>query len=82
MRAFHRHATLGVLGLDKFIVLGKRHLAGKFIDDGNTTRSCMVRDHLPAVRDGPNEVESLKPNQVGVRSHVGGLVKSLPRKAA
>lgn len=70
--------------LDKFIVFGKRHLdylVSEFVDYYNTTRSSMVRDHLPPVRSEPEEVESLKLDQIEVRSHVG-LVKSFARKAA
>jgi hypothetical protein len=42
----------------------------------------MVRDHLPPVRNEPEEVASLKLDQVEVKSHVGGLVRSFHRKAA
>jgi len=43
----------------------------------NTTRSHMARENLPPVRDEePEEVEALKLNEVVIRSHVGGLVKS------
>ena len=71
--------------LDKFIVFGKQHLAyllAEFVAYYNTTRSRMVRDHWPPVREEPDEVASLKLDQVEVKSHVGGLVKSFARKAA
>ena len=71
--------------LDKFIVFGKRHLdyiVSEFVDYYNTTRSSMVRDHLPPIRKEPDEVETLQLEQVELRSHVGGLVKSFVRKAA
>jgi len=71
--------------LDKFIVFGKRHLdylVSEFVEYYNTTRSSMVRGHLPPVRIEPEEVDTLKLDQVEVRSHVGGLVKSFVRKAA
>ena len=71
--------------LDKFIVFGKRHLdylVSEFVDYYNTTRSSMVRDHLPPIREEPEKVESLKLDQIEVRSHVGGLVQSFHRKAA
>lgn len=71
--------------LSKFIVFGKRHLdylLGVFVEYYNTTRSCMVRDHLPPVRAVPEEMETLKLDQIEVKSHVGGLVKSFHRKAA
>jgi hypothetical protein len=71
--------------LSRFIIFGKRHLdylVAEFFDYYNTTRSSMVRDHLPPIREQPDEVATLKLNQVEVRSHVGGLVKSFARKAA
>lgn len=64
--------------------LGKRHLdylLSKFVVYYNSPWSSMVRDHLPPVRDDPEVVETLKPDQVEVRSHVGGLAKSFQRKA-
>jgi hypothetical protein len=42
----------------------------------------MERDWLPPVREEPEEVESLKLNQVEVKEYVGGLVRSFQRKAA
>ena len=36
---------------------------------------------LPPIREEPKEVESLKLDQVEVKSHVGGLVKSFDRQA-
>jgi hypothetical protein len=43
----------------------------------------MERDHLPPVRSGePEEVETLKLDEIVIKSHVGGLVKSFHRKAA
>jgi len=42
----------------------------------------MVRDHLPPVREVPDEVDTLKLDQIVVKSYVGGLVKSFARKAA
>jgi hypothetical protein len=37
---------------------------------------------LPPVREEPDEVDSLKLDQIEVKSYVGGLVKSFSRKAA
>ena len=71
--------------LSKFIIFGKRHLdylLAEFVDYYNHTRSSMVRDHLPPVREVPDEVDLLRLDQVEVRSHVGGLVRSFHRKAA
>jgi len=42
----------------------------------------MERDYLPPIRDVPGEVETLKLDQIEVKSYVGGLVKSFERKAA
>ena len=57
-------------------------MVSEFVEYCNTTRSSMVRGHLPPVREEPNEVESLNLDDVEVQSHVGGLVKSFVRKAA
>ena len=37
---------------------------------------------LPPVREEPDEIESLKLDQVEVKSHGGGLVQSFVKKAA
>jgi hypothetical protein len=42
----------------------------------------MERDHLPPVREVPDEVATLKLSEIEVKSYVGGLVKSFERKAA
>jgi hypothetical protein len=58
--------------LNKFIVFGKAHLdylLAEFVAYYNTTRSSLVRNHLPPMRDEPDEVASLKLDQVEVRSH-------------
>jgi putative transposase len=71
--------------LSKFIIFGRRHLdylLAEFTAYYNSTRSSMVRDHLPPIREVPAEVELLKLDQVTVRRHVGGLVSSFERKAA
>jgi putative transposase len=71
--------------LDKFIIFGKRHLdhvLGQFVDYYNTKRAHMERDHLPPLGDPPDEVVTLKPDQIEVKSYVGGLVKSFERRAA
>lgn len=71
--------------LSKFLMFGKRHLdylLAEFVEYYNTARSSMVRDHLPPMREGPEEVETLTMDQVEVKSYVGGLVKSFERKAA
>lgn len=71
--------------LDKFIVFGKRHLdylVSAFVSYYNQHRSHMERDHLPPIREAPDDVDTLLLEQVEVTSHVGGLVKSFERKAA
>jgi hypothetical protein len=42
----------------------------------------MERDHLPPIRDVPEEVETLTMGQIEVKEYVGGLVKSFERRAA
>ncbi len=77
--------TIKLECLAKFIVFGKRHLdhlVGDFVDYYNHTRSHMERDWLPPIREEPDEVETLKLDQVEVKSYVGGLVKSFERKKA
>lgn len=69
----------------KFIIFGCSHLdylLDEFTIYYNSTRSSMVRDHLPPVRAIPEEVETLKLDQVTVRQHVGGLITSFERRAA
>ena len=41
----------------------------------------MERDHLPPIRDVPEEVDKLTMDQIEVKSYVGGLVKSFERAA-
>ncbi|WP_437222325.1 hypothetical protein SH661x_002729 [Planctomicrobium sp. SH661] len=41
----------------------------------------MCRGHLPHVSDDPNEVETLRLDEIEVKSFVGGLVKGSERKA-
>ncbi len=77
--------TIKLECLAKFIVFGKRHmdyLISEFVTFYNHHRAHMERDNLPPIREVPDEVASLKLNEVVVKSHVGGLVKSFERKAA
>ena len=77
--------TIKLEALAKFIIFGKRHLdylVSEFVDYYNHHRSHMERDWLPPIREEPDEVPSLKLDQVEVKSYVGGLVKSFARKAA
>ena len=41
----------------------------------------MCRGHLPPVSEEPEEVETLRPDEIEVKSFVGGLVKGFERKA-
>ena len=71
--------------LFKFILFGKRHLdhvVSEFADYYNKKRAHMERDHLPPIREAPDEVVSLTRDKIEVRSYVGGLVQSFERKAA
>ena len=71
--------------LNKFIVFGKRHLdylLAEFTNYYNEHRSHSQRDNLPPVRKVPDEADAVKLDQIEVKSHVGGLVKSFKRKAA
>ncbi|TWT41502.1 Integrase core domain protein [Thalassoglobus neptunius] len=77
--------TIKLECLAKFVVFGKRHLeylVAEFVDYYNHHRSHMERDHLPPIREIPDEVEKLSSDQIEVKSYVGGLVKSFERKAA
>ena len=58
------------------------YLICEFTNYYNTRRAHMERDHLPPIRDVPEEVETLTMDQIEVKSYVGGLVKSFERKAA
>ena len=69
----------------KFVIFGRRHLdhlIAEFTDYYNHQRSHMERDHLPPIREIPDDVEKLSIEQIEVKSYVGGLVKSFERKAA
>ena len=71
--------------LFKFILFGKRHLdhvVSEFVDYYNKKRAHMERDHLPPIREAPDDVVSLTRDKIEVRSYVGGLVQSFERKAA
>ena len=57
--------------LDKFIVFGKQHLdylVSEFTTYYNTRRAHMERDYLPPIRDVPDEIETLKLDQIKVKS--------------
>ena len=54
----------------------------EFVAYYNTVRSHMERDNLPPVGKPPDEIDTVKLDQIDVKSYVGGLVKSFERKAA
>ena len=69
----------------KFIIFGKQHLdylLADFTVYYNKVRSHMERENLPPTGEIPDEVETLPLDQIVIKSHVGGLVKSFERKAA
>jgi hypothetical protein len=49
---------------------------------GKAASSACFTAGLPSIREEPEEVETLKLDQIEVMSYVGGLVKSFERKIA
>ena len=77
--------TIKLECLNRFIVFGKRHLnhlVSEFTEYYNHHRSHSGTDNLPPQSTVPEEVETLEMDQLVVKSHVGGLVKSFEKKAA
>ena len=77
--------TIKLECLNKFIVFGKKHLdylTIEFTSYYNTKRSHMERDHLPPIREEPDEVATISIDQIEVKKYVGGLIKSFERKVA
>ena len=77
--------TIKLECLAKFIIFGKQHLdylTAEFTSYYNQTRSHTEREHLPPMGVIPDVVETVPLDQVVIKSHVGGLVKSFERKAA
>ncbi len=71
--------------LFRFILFGKKHLdhvVSEFVDYYNGKRSHMEREHLPPVREEPDEVAKFTRDAVEVKSYVGGLVSSFEHRAA
>jgi putative transposase len=70
--------------LFKFILFGKKHLdhlVSEWVDYYNTVRSHTERSHLPPIHEEPEENPQPILNQIVIKSHVGGLVRSFERKA-
>jgi hypothetical protein len=42
----------------------------------------MERDHLPPIRTEPQDVDTVKMEEIEVKEYVGGLVTSFERRAA
>lgn len=71
--------------LSRLIIFGRRHLEyllAEFTTYYNRTQSSMVRDHLPPIREVPEEIETLLLDQISVRRHLGWRISSFERKAA
>ena len=45
-------------------------------------RSHMERDHLPTIREAPDEVVSVTRDKIEIRGYIGGLAQSFERKTA
>jgi hypothetical protein len=56
-------------------------MISEFVTFYNHNRAHMERDHLPPVREEPEQVETLTMDQIEVKSYVAGLVTSFERKA-
>jgi hypothetical protein len=81
----YQDATSKYECLNRFILFGQRdldHIAGNGLITNNITLPHMERNHLPPIRETPEEVPKLDRDQIVVSSYVGGLVKSFERKAA
>ncbi len=63
-------------------MLSRTYLTVEFTSYYNTKRSHMERDHLPPIREEPDEVATISIDQIEVRKYVGGLIKSFERKVA
>jgi putative transposase len=77
--------TLKYECLFKFILFGKAHLdhvVQSFVVYYNARRSHMEREHLPPIRNEPDEVQKFQRSTIEMKSYVGGLVHSFERKAA
>ncbi|HIE95913.1 MAG TPA: hypothetical protein EYG03_30215 [Planctomycetes bacterium] len=71
--------------LAKFVIFRKHHLnhlVREFVTWYNLHRAHSARESLPPIRHIPHEIETFQLDEVVIKSHVGGLVKSSERKAA
>lgn len=77
--------TIKLECLAKFVIFGQRHLdhlVKEFTRYYNHHRAHSARDSLPPIRCIPAELETIQLDQIRVRSHLGGLVKSFEVEAA
>ena len=77
--------TIKLECLAKFVIFGTHHLdhlVNEFVAYYNNHRSHSSRESLPPIRHIPVEVATVQLDDVIVKTHVGGLVKSFERKAA
>ena len=71
--------------LSKFILFGRRHLdhlVAEYVEYFNRQRAHSSRDNLPPLATPPEEVTSIRMEDIEVKSYVGGLIKSFERRAA
>lgn len=71
--------------LSKFILFGRKHLdhiVSEYVAYFNEKRAHSSRGNLPPLATVPDEVRTLRPDQIEVKCYVGGLIKSFERKAA
>ena len=62
--------------LSKFILFGRKHLdhlVDEFTEYYYQNRSHMCRGHLPPVRGEPDEIKTLRLDEIEVKAFVGGL---------
>ena len=77
--------TIKLECLAKFVIFGKchlDHLVREFAIYYNHHRAHSARESLPPIRQIPDEIETVQLDEVVIKSHVGGLVKSFERRAA
>ncbi|APZ93370.1 integrase core domain-containing protein [Fuerstiella marisgermanici] len=77
--------TIKLECLARFVIFGTHHLdhlVSEFVAYYNNHRSHSSRESLPPIRHIPDEIDTIQLDEIVVKSHVGGLVKSFEKKAA
>ncbi|HIG17574.1 MAG TPA: hypothetical protein EYQ31_09975 [Candidatus Handelsmanbacteria bacterium] len=77
--------TIKLECLAKFVIFGKHHLdhlVRELVTWYNHHRAHSAREILPPIRHIPDEVETVQLDEVVIKWHVGGQVKSFERRAA